>query len=262
MDEIKIIFAVIFGLCFGSFANVLIYRMPRKISIILPPSQCPACSHRLRVLDLLPVASWLALGGSCRYCKASIGWRYPIVELVCALLFVAMVGFTASFSAIPLAFFAFILVSISLIDWDTQEIPDGLLVAGGICGILWVVMAYFAPYAFPLAPYWLDGVLGVVAGALPLLLIDRLAIFVLKKDGFGYGDVKLMAVAGLFLGWQLVFVAYYFAFIIGGVYAIFLLVTRRARRGGYMAFGPFLALGILGALWFGQKFISAMFFVA
>jgi len=165
---------------------------------------------------------------------------------------------TRGLSAIFLSLFAFILLTIALIDWDTQEIPDSLLLVALLAGVTWLVLGNFTRI-FPHAPGLIDAGMGMFAGAIPLLAIDRLMLLLVKKDGFGYGDVKLMAVAGLFLGWRAVVMAFFFAFVTGGAFAIFLLVTGRARRGEYIAFGPFLAGGIIAALWFGQVFWLTVF---
>jgi prepilin signal peptidase PulO-like enzyme (type II secretory pathway) len=180
---------------------------------------------------------------------------------------------------------------VSFIDWDTKEIPDSLLIIGAVAGVMWVVSGHFLPEIFPLAPAWNNALFGIFAGALPLLIIDRITLLVYKKDGFGYGDVKLMAVAGIFLGWQLTLLALLFAVMASFPFAIYFLVKQklyyareessssRATGGcceretscdkqkkfpirsisqnenfdGYMAFGPFLCIGAVAALWFGEN---------
>jgi len=169
------------------------------------------------------------------------------------MLFVGMIHYTQTLSVIFLSLFGFILLAVALIDWDTQEIPDSLLLAALIIGVVWVALGNFTT-VFPHAPGFINAGLGILAGALPLLAVDRLTILLVKKDGFGYGDVKLMAIAGLYLGWSDVFTAFFFAFVMGGIYATFLLITGRAKRGDYIAFGPFLCIGVITALWFGQVF--------
>jgi len=250
-------FAFIMGLCFGSFGNVLIYRMPNNASILSPPSYCPGCKNRLKPSDLIPVISWIILRGKCRFCKKSISVRYPLIELASGLLFLVSVLFTASLSAIPIAIFLFILLVVSMTDWDTQEIHDKVLIFGSIVGVLW--SGFGGHDFFPYAPHWTDALLGVVAGALPLFLIDRITILLLKKDGFGYGDVKLMAMVGLFLGWQLTLVAFVFAFMFGGLFGAFLMLTKKVGRGSYIAFGPFLCAGTALSLFFGEVFIAMLF---
>jgi len=228
------------GLCVGSFANVVIHRLPMNKSIISPPSHCPNCEIRLRWYDLIPVISWIILQGKCRDCKASISKRYPIVETACAVLFVLMARYTCAETVVlPLWCLAFVLLCVAMIDWDTMEVPDGLLVVGAVAGLIWIWLSGFG---------WADALIGVAAGGLPLFLLDRLVWITAKKPAFGLGDVKLMAMAGLFIGWQGMPVAFFIAFVAGGVYGAWLLITGKAKRGSYFAFGPFLCLGVLAAL--------------
>jgi len=258
-DLFLIIFAGLFGLCFGSFANVVIYRVPKGVSIVKPSSFCPSCDKRLRAYELVPVFSWIFLRAKCRVCKAGISYRYPIVEILCGLLFAAMAWFSPTLSVVPLSVFAFVLLAISFIDADTQEIPDGLVIIGAVAGLVFVAGGQFFPVQFSVAPSWYDALLGVIAGAAPLLIIDRLTLLILKKDGFGYGDVKLMAMVGLFIGWRLMLPAFLFAFFAGAVFAVYLMATGKAKRGAYMAFGPFLCVGTLLAFWFGAAVLDWYF---
>jgi len=145
----------------------------------------------------------------------------------------------ADIYVLPLWCLAFCLLCIAWIDWDTMRIPDRLIIIIVLAGFSWVLLYQI---------FWQDALLGVLAGALPLLLIDRIVRLTAKKPGFGFGDVKLMAAAGLFLGWYGVFIAYGIAFIAAGVFASYLLLTKKAERGSYLAFGPFLCLGILLSL--------------
>jgi len=267
-DIFLVVFAFVVGLLFGSFANVVIYRLPQKKSVVNPPSTCPSCSKRLAVIDLIPIISWLFLRARCRKCKAKISGRYPLVELICGLLFASMVYFSPTLSAIPLCILAFLLLVISCIDWDTQEIPDGLLIIGALVGIAWVAIGHFFPDLFPYSPNWLDALLGIVAGAAPLLIIDRISLLVLKKDGFGYGDVKLMAMVGIFMGWQLTLGAFPLAILSSFPFAVYLLAQKKRqatnskdKNPGYMAFGPFLCFGILIVFWFGEWIFNRLFVV-
>ena len=259
-----IVFSFFTGLAFGSFANVVIYRLPLKKSVINPPSFCPVCLKRLAAIDLIPVLSWVFLLGKCRSCKCKISVRYPATELVCGLLFASMMHFTPTLSAIPLSILAFVLLIVSGIDWDTQEIPDGLLIIAAIIGVIWVVLGHFFPVLFPYSPAWQNALLGVLAGAAPLFIIDKITLLVLKKDGFGYGDMKLMAVVGVFLGWQLTLGAFFFAVLGSFPFALYFIIKRRQQtsdceENGYMAFGPFLCAGVLGAFWFGEWFFNLLF---
>jgi len=166
-----------------------------------------------------------------------------------------MILATGDLSLIFLCLLAFVLLVVSFIDADTQEIPDGPLIFAALVGIGFVVAGQFS-CLFYHSPSIIGAGLGILVGGLPLLIIDRITLILFKKDGFGYGDVKLMAVCGMFLGWQLTLVAFFIAFITGGMYATFLLVSRRVRRGEYIAFGPFLCAGVIAAIWFGQELTS------
>jgi len=242
LDSLFEIFAVVVGFCVGSFANVVICRLPRGESVVSPSSFCPDCRARLKWRDMIPVISWIFLKGRCRYCKAAISGRYPIIETACAALFVLTTRFLeADIVILPLWCLVFVLLCVAVVDWDAMEIPDGLLVVGAMAGLIWI-------WLVPNSPGWLDVLLGVAAGALPLLILDRLVWIIAKKPGFGLGDTKLMAMAGLFLGWQGMPAAYFIAFVSGGLYGIALLITKKAERGDYIAFGPFLCLGILSAI--------------
>ena len=252
-----IVFALAPGLIFGSFANVVIYRLPKKISIIKPPSACQSCGKRLGFSDLVPVFSWIFLRGRCRFCTAKISPRYPLVELICGFLFVSMAYHSPTLSAIPLFCLAFVLLTVSFIDWDTREIPDGLLIFGGAVGVLWVLGGRFFPALLPYSPSWQDALLGALVGGVPIFLIDKMTLFIVKKDGFGYGDVKLMIMTGVFLGWQANLMALVLAVLSGAAYAVYLLATGKAKRGAYIAFGPFLCGGAVASLLFGNAIISA-----
>jgi len=256
LENLTKIYALILGLCFGSFANVVAYRVPRNESLLSPPSRCPKCGRRLVTTDLIPILSWLLLRGKCRSCGEGIALRYPVTEAIGALLFYGMACYAgANLAVVPLCVFAFVLLSISLVDLETQEIPDALVITGAVAGILWIAAgAIFTRFDF-LAPHWADALLGAVAGAAPLFLIDRIAIIILGKEGFGFGDVKLMLMAGLFLGWKLALIALLFAVIAGGAVGAALMAAKKLERGSYMPFGPFLAIGSLMSLWFGPAFL-------
>jgi len=278
--DFEVVFAPVFiwvmgvvGLIFGSFANVVIYRVPKGLSVVKPPSACVTCGTRLRAWELLPVISWLFLCGKCHACKAKISLRYSLVELLCGVLFATMawyaplwhwtrtdrLGYQTSFSVVPLAVWAFILITIASIDAETQLIPDGLVLTGAIAGLIFIAGGIIFPENFPSSRTWYDALLGVAAGAVPLFIIDRITLLVLKKDGFGYGDVKLMAMSGLFLGWRLMLVTFFIAFLLATLYIVFLAVRGRARRGIYMAFGPFLVAGTLVAFFLGENLFEMYF---
>ena len=252
-------FSFLFGICFGSFANVLIYRLPQNLEFANSRSKCITCSQVLGLFDLIPIASYIFLRGKCRHCGAFISFIYPFVEVVCGVLFVLASFFFPLYTLIPVSLILFMLLVISAIDYLTQEIFDGTIAALGIIGVLWVIASLLFGDAIPYAPSWYDAIIGAIAGGLPLFVIDRICLLVLKKDGFGYGDVKLMIAAGIFLGWQLTVLAFLLAFVSGGVAAAILMFTGKLKRGVYIAFGPFLALGSVISLFVGEQIIYSYF---
>ena len=245
--------AFLLGTVFGSFANVLAYRLPLGKSIVSPTSCCPACDKRIKPHNLVPVVSFFVLRGKCRHCMAKISKKYPIVELFCGLLFAATAFLYPFPAAVAFVALAFALLVVSLVDMQVQEIPDSMLVLVVAAAIFWII-------ADPDSITPLDALIGAMAGAIPLFLLDRITLVLLNKDGFGYGDVKLMGAVGLFLGWQGVLVTYFIAFITGAIAAVYMLGAKKAERGGYIAFGPFICLGTMAAAWshayFGEHIVS------
>ena len=232
----------IFGVCFGSFANVMAYRMSLKISIVTPSSFCPECKKPLKFFDKIPIFSYFFLKRKCRFCHVKISPGYFIVELICGGLFAAT-GLIYPFPVvIPFAIITFALVVIALVDIKTQEIPDSMVV-------VLIIAAIFLFFIDPAAITIPDALFGAATGMIPLFLIDKTTLLLVNKNGFGFGDMKLMGAAGLFLGWQGVLSTFFFAFIIGALYAIYLVKTKRAKLSDYIAFGPFLSMGVIISIW-------------
>lgn len=241
------IMAALFGLLFGSFANVLIFRLPRGEEVVKTPSHCMACGHRLRWYELIPVFSWLAQGGKCRACKACISAQYPIVELlnaalwaVCALRFGPSVYLAVAFTL------STGLLALSVIDWRTQEIPDGFQIVFLAAGVLWNLYALLSGKGV-----LLQNVIGFFAVSLPLWLLGRL-----YHGGMGGGDVKLMAVCGLLLGWQRILLALGLAAILGSAVMLPIHIIRKKERATPIPFGPFLAAGVWIAMCFGTELVQ------
>lgn len=238
------IYAFLVGLCVGSFLNVLIYRLPKGLSPAKGRSFCPNCQHRLSAGDLVPLLSYLFLKGRCRYCKEKISPVYPLVELlggVAALLCVLVFSFSlqalTAFAAVA------ILIPIAIIDFQTLEIPNGLILS-------LLLPAAAAPFVFS-EPLIIDRIIGAFAISLPMFLMN----FIIH-DSFGGGDIKLMFVAGFLLGWKNALFAGFVALFFGGIYAITLLVKKRKTRKDHFAFGPFLCGGAAAALLFGSRIIE------
>lgn len=243
------------GLCFGSFLNVVIHRLPLGRSIVSPPSACPLCGHRIRPFDNVPVFSWLALAGRCRDCRGAIPWRYPAVELGAGLLVVALAAqLGPRIALVPALLFALALLAVALIDWDHRIIPDEISLGGAIVGL------------FARGTTWpgvSEGLVGALVGGGSLWLVATAYRRATGVDGLGGGDVKLAAMIGAFLGWPGVFLTILGAAAAGSLAGVVLLATRRADRGTELPFGTFLApaavlAGVIGPFvwrWYSGLFL-------
>ncbi len=240
---IKVVRVTSVGLLLGSFLNVCIYRIPRGESIVFPPSHCPQCQHRLGPLELIPLLSFLWQRGRCRHCSAPISWRYPLVELLAAvLLSIVYLRFGWSPELVYYSGLTALLLVISFIDLDTMVIPTQLV---GV-GMVWA--SVYNLYTRQPAIDWLLG--GVLGFGLFYL------IYVLSRGGMGGGDVRLAGLLGLVLGYKLLACALLIAFVAGAVVSLALLGCGRAQRKTAIPFGPFLAVGgYVAALW-GQSIIE------
>ncbi len=234
----------------GSFLNVCIYRMPLGISIVSPPSSCPGCGTRLRAWDNVPIFGYIALGGKCRYCKAHISIRYPLVEALTAILALLIyIKYGPTPDAIIYFLFSAALITVSFIDLDHRIIPDSISLPGIIIGF---------GCSFILAePGYLNSLIGLLVGGGSLLLVAWIYTLITGKDGMGGGDIKLLAMMGAFLGWQAVIFIIFVSSISGaiiGVLALRLMGKGDARTA--IPFGPFLALGALVHILAGAEIIS------
>lgn len=239
------------GLVIGSFLNVVIYRVPRKESLVRPRSRCPGCETQLAERDNVPVISWLLLRGRCRACGEPISVRYPLVELATATLFVAAALRFGSSWALPgfLLFFSSLL-AISVIDLDLYIIPNRIvyptLMAGGV---LLILAAVLEPD--------LRGLRDAGLGAL-IAWGSLFVIHVISPAGMGFGDVRLSAVIGLFLGWLSlahVLLGLFLGFLLASVVGIALILAGRRGRKDRVPFGPFLAGGAVIAVLAGDPLL-------
>lgn len=231
------------GLSIGSFLNVCIYRLPQNQTIITPPSHCMNCSTCLKSCDLIPVISYLILRGRCRYCGIPFPSRYPMVELLTAILFVWCFQI---FGLSLLLFKALILTSfllvITFIDYDHQLILDKVLLwfsAVGVAINLWT-------YSISIFNMLIAGLMG---GGLLLL------IAVVSRGGMGDGDIKFAAALGLWLGWKCLLLTLFLSFLLGGVGGISLLMFKIKSRKDFIPFGPFIALGALLSMLYGSEIL-------
>jgi len=235
----------IFGLAIGSFLNVCIYRLPRQESIVSPGSRCPYCGHSLGAGDLIPLVSFIMLNRKCRYCGKEISLRYFFVELITALLFVAVYVRFMFYERSPLLFVSYLilcsgLIVITFIDLEHKLIPDKITYPGMAVGlIISLFSGKFLPSLFGLA-------IGV--GLLYLIVF-------LSRGGMGGGDVKLAAMLGAFLGWKLLLLNLFLSFLFGGVIATILLLLKIKGRKDYIPFGPYLALAGIVTIFWGRQIL-------
>jgi len=252
------------GLVIGSFLNVVVFRVPARRSIVAPPSACGDCGAQIRPLDNVPILSWILLRGRCRDCSAKISVRYPLVELGTAVffaivalrfgteLFSAAMAVEASIVLVAFLYLAGISIALALIDLDTRTLPNRIVLPTYAVGIV-----LFGAWTL------VTGDVGVLARALlglGILWAIYLALALVYPGGMGFGDVKLAGVLGLFLGflgWGELAVGAFAAFLLGGLFAIGLLVTRRAHRKSGIPFGPWMLAGAWVGILAGQPLWNA-----
>jgi len=242
------IVSIIFGAMIGSFLNVCIFRLPKEESIVTPGSHCPHCQKPIKFSDNVPLVSYILLNGRCRYCKESVSIQYPLVEgitaLVSLILFVRF-GPTLSY----LFYFSFIaaLIVISIIDLYHQIIPDVISLPGIGVGLL-------ASLAIPQINF-IDSLIGALLGGGSLFIVATLYQWLFKREGMGGGDVKLLAMIGAFLGWKAVILTILLGSLLGSISGIIVMVLRGKDFKYAIPFGPFLSLGAVIALFYGQDLI-------
>lgn len=240
------------GSAIGSFLNVVIYRIPAGLSLLYPPSRCPHCLHPLSAADNLPIVGWLWLKGRCRYCQARISWRYPCIEAVTGLLFVAIFWqFGVTGQTIGYWVLVSWLLALSLIDLDTFTLPNSLTQSGLVVGLIYQGVVG-APNPQPL----MNGILGAVLGIWLLDGITFIGSLVLKQEAMGGGDAKLAAMMGAWLGWKCLLVAGFFACVCGAVVGGGAIALGLMSRRQPIPFGPFLAFGTLITLFWGETILS------
>ncbi|HWU98914.1 MAG TPA: A24 family peptidase [Oxalicibacterium sp.] len=261
------VIAGIFGLLIGSFLNVVIHRIPKmmqresdnyvasesgkplphedRYNLMVPRSACPQCGHQITALENIPVISYAVLGGKCSECKTPISLRYPIIELLTGLLSALMIWhFGSGLMGIGTLVFTGLLIAMTFIDADTQLLPDDLTLPLLWMGLLINLNGTFVPLS--------EAVIGAVAGYLSLWSIYWLFKLVTGKEGMGYGDFKLLAALGAWLGWKMLPVIVLLSSAVGAVVGIALILLARRGRDIPIPFGPYLAAAGLLALLYGK----------
>lgn len=248
-----IVFIAIIGLCFGSFLNVVIYRLPNNMNIAYPPSHCTSCNNKLKWYDNIPVLSYIVLGGKCRYCKEKISIRYMLVEILTAVLvLVCYFKFKLSIMFALASIAIMIYICIAFIDAKHYIIPDSLNI---ILGIIGIVSLFFVNEQGNISINWIDRLIGLGVGFL-LLIIFVLLEKVLKKEVIGGGDLKLIISTGLFLGWQLMLLGIFIGSIVACLVELPLSKNEKIRENHRLPFGPYLVVGFIVSLLFGLNILN------
>lgn len=244
----------LFGIVFGSFGNVVIWRLPRGESLSHPGSHCPECDTLIHWYDNVPVLSWLLLGGKCRFCGTPISPRYPLVEILSGLLWLAAGWrFGLTWAAAAAVAFLYVLLLLAFIDWDTMRLPNQLVLALLGIGVVGLAASQVTGVTIvPLLPsgsgLWSVPVVAATVGALSasgiMLAISLVYVAIRGKQGYGMGDVKLLAVIGVFLGPYSLMTAF-LATVLGAAYGV--VSARNSGEGGQhrFPFGPFIALAAM-----------------
>jgi leader peptidase (prepilin peptidase)/N-methyltransferase len=267
-----VLLALVLGLCVGSFLNVVIYRLPKMmerewraecaelagqpapadapLNLFVPRSHCPACGHRIGLIENVPLASWVFLKGKCSSCGAGIGARYPLVELLAGVggAYAAW-RFGPSLAALGAALFVWFTIALAFIDQETGLLPDDLTLP-----LLWIGLLANAAGAFVGLS---EAVLGAAAGYLSLWLVYWAYKLATGKDGMGYGDFKMNAAVGAFLGWKLLPLVILLSSAVGLVFgALQMFAARRRWDGGFrFHFGPYIAIAGVITLFWGEPIV-------
>lgn len=246
------IYAFLLGSILASFFGVVIYRVPNNMSIINPPSFCPNCNHKIKWYENIPIFSFIFLKGKCSNCKASIGWFSFIYELLGGIIFaLTFLVFKFSYIAIFMLVIVAILYLIAGYDFKTNTILD-------ICwiGLLIVSLGLYAYRVFALKENFLEYLLGAVIGFTFFFLVKIIGKAIKKVDCLGMGDVILMGIAGLIIGYKGLLLAILIASVTGSIIEIILLKTNKRKKDSEIAFCPYLVLGILIAMLYGTNIIN------
>ncbi|MCA9479336.1 MAG: prepilin peptidase [Nitrospira sp.] len=230
----------------GSFLTVCIHRIPQGKSVVVPRSKCPSCGVQIVWYDNIPVWSFLWLRGQCRMCQQSIPFRYPLIEIVNGLGYLLVVWrFGLAWSTVIYAGLFSVFLVVTWIDWDHQIIPDLITLPGIVVGVLCA--------GFWLPTGWGNSLMGLLVGGGVLLILAWASPFLFGKEGMGGGDIKFLAMVGAFLGWKAALLALMIASVVGACCGVALLLARVMERGQYIPFGPYLALGSLTAMLWGNE---------
>ena len=266
--------AAVVGLLVGSFLNVVIHRLPKmmerawqqecaelagqdpapqpRYNIVVPRSACPACGHGITMAENIPVVSWLALRGKCSACGTAISSRYPLVEILGGVVAAGAIWkFGPTWQGLAACGFLWTLLALTFIDFDTQLLPDDLTLPLLWSGLLANLFGLFVPLA--------EAVVGAMAGYLTLWSIYWLFKLIRGKEGMGHGDFKLLGALGAWLGWKMLPLIVLGSSVVGAIIGISLVVLKGRDHNVPLAFGPYLAIAGMIALFWGQPLVKVYF---
>lgn len=248
IEQYLLLIGFVFGSVVGSFLNVCIYRIPAGLSVVSPASRCPVCENPIRWYQNIPIASWLLLGGKCASCKTRISLRYPLIEALSGLLYLLVLyRFDLSLTALVLLLFVSVLLVVTFIDLDHQIIPNVISLPGIVVG--------FACSAFLTPIGWADALLGILFGGGLLWGVATGYRLLMKAEGMGMGDVKLLAMIGAFLGWKAILPTVFIGSIAGTLIGVPLMLAKGKDGKLAIPFGPFLSIGsVVYLFWWAALF--------
>jgi len=238
MFAVSILLLIVFSLAVGSFLNVVIHRLPKGESLVSPGSHCPSCNHGIRFYENIPLLSYLILNGKCSQCGASISWRYPFVEGLTALILMSLFtiyGWSAEF--LVYGILMLFLIPISFIDLETGFIPDKLTLPALVTGIIFLFMFQIVT--------WKSALIGAFSAGAFLLFLMVAGKAVFKKDAMGMGDLKLLVVIGVYIGFPAVFISLFLGSFAACIAIMIGLALKRQSLKATLPFGPFIAIGSL-----------------
>lgn len=245
-----IIIIVLAGLSWGSFLNVLIHRLPLRISLIKPPSSCPRCREKIKIYDNIPILSFILLKGRCRHCKERISFSYPLVEFLTAMSFLLLYNqHSLSFFFFASCLFASALIALGFIDFNHQILPDEITLPGLVLALFYSLFRHDLNLT--------QSLFGAVVGSGFLLFVYGAYYLLRKKEGLGMGDVTMMLMIGAYLGWRQTFFTLILASFVGAFVGVFFIFFKKKDLQYSLPFGTFLAPAAFFSLLWGKKIINA-----
>ena len=247
MTVASAVLITVFGTIVGSFLNVCIHRLPLRKSLMWPGSHCPHCQSPVKPYDNVPILGYLWLRGRCRTCRAPISIQYPLVELITGAVFLgAYLLFDSPAVLVTRLLFACAMIVLFVIDLEHRILPDAITLPGIALGFL---------FSLFLPPGWRDSLIGIVLGGGSLWLLGEVYFRIRHEEGMGFGDVKMLAMIGAFLGWQLMLLTLVLGSLLGSIVGMTIIALNRGDMKYALPFGTFLALGAIAAATVGERIV-------